>query len=104
MNADLLSLARVAAQFNLSLVVTFSKFLQDEMAFSALRQWAQPEEMFAALNKIACVEPARPMATKAAFGLTFRGKRASGSENTCVSRHFGPFRVVLAKLAKVCSC
>lgn len=52
-------LCRVAAQFNLSLVVTFSKFLQDEMAFSALRQCAQPEEMFAALNKIVCVEPAR---------------------------------------------
>jgi mannitol/fructose-specific phosphotransferase system IIA component (Ntr-type) len=41
-----------AEQPYLSLVVTFSKFLQDESAFSALRQCAQPEEMLAALKEV----------------------------------------------------
>ena len=39
-------------QRHLSLVLTFSKFLQDQTAFSALRQCAQPEEMFAALKQV----------------------------------------------------
>lgn len=41
-----------AGQPYLSLVVTFSRFLQDQTAFSALRQCAQPEEMFAALKRV----------------------------------------------------
>lgn len=41
-----------AGQPYLSLVVTFSKFLQDQTAFSTLRQCAQPEEMFAALKQV----------------------------------------------------
>ena len=36
----------------LSLVVTFAEFLKDEPAFSALRQCAQPEEMFATLKQV----------------------------------------------------
>jgi mannitol/fructose-specific phosphotransferase system IIA component (Ntr-type) len=41
-----------AGQPYLSLLVTFSGFLKDETAFSALRRCAQPEEMFAALKKV----------------------------------------------------
>ena len=41
-----------AGQPYLSLVVTFSRFLQDAKALSALHQCAQPEEMFAALQAI----------------------------------------------------
>jgi mannitol/fructose-specific phosphotransferase system IIA component (Ntr-type) len=41
-----------AGQPYLSLVVTFSKFLQGQPAFSTLRQCAQPEEMFAALKQV----------------------------------------------------
>lgn len=41
-----------AGQPYLSLVVAFSKFLQDQSAFSALHQCAQPEEMFTALKQV----------------------------------------------------
>lgn len=36
----------------LSLVLTFSSFLKDEMAFSALRRCTQPEEMLTVLNHV----------------------------------------------------
>lgn len=48
----LLALPLSAGQPYLSLVVTFSKFLQDETAFATLRHCVQPEEMFAALKQI----------------------------------------------------
>jgi mannitol/fructose-specific phosphotransferase system IIA component (Ntr-type) len=43
----------------LSLVMSFSSFFKDEMAFSALRRCAQPEEMFSVLNHFNCafIEP-----------------------------------------------
>jgi mannitol/fructose-specific phosphotransferase system IIA component (Ntr-type) len=39
----------------LSLVLTMSSFLKDEMAFSALRRCSQPEEMLTVLNHVRCV-------------------------------------------------
>lgn len=39
----------------LSLMLTFSSFLKDEMAFSALRRSAQPEEMWTVLKHVRCV-------------------------------------------------
>ena len=36
----------------LSLVLTFSSFLKDEMAFSALRRCTQPEEMWTVLKHV----------------------------------------------------
>jgi mannitol/fructose-specific phosphotransferase system IIA component (Ntr-type) len=39
----------------LSLVLTVSIFLKDEMAFSALRRCSQPEEMWTLLNHVRCV-------------------------------------------------
>jgi mannitol/fructose-specific phosphotransferase system IIA component (Ntr-type) len=43
----------------LSLVMSFSNFLKDEIAFSALRRCVQPEEMFSVLNHFNCafIEP-----------------------------------------------
>jgi len=38
----------------LSLVMSFSSFLKDEMAFSALHRCTQPEEMFSVLNYFNC--------------------------------------------------
>jgi len=39
-------------QHCLSLVLTMSSFLKDEMAFSALRRCSQPEEMLTVLNHV----------------------------------------------------
>lgn len=39
----------------LSLVLTFSSLVRDEMAFTALRRCAQPEEMLTVLNHVRCV-------------------------------------------------
>lgn len=39
----------------LSLMLTFSSFLKDEMAFSALRRCVQPEEMLTVLNHVRVV-------------------------------------------------
>jgi len=39
----------------LSLVLTMSSLLKDEMAFSALRRCSQPEEMLTVLNHVRCV-------------------------------------------------
>jgi mannitol/fructose-specific phosphotransferase system IIA component (Ntr-type) len=39
----------------LSLVLTISSFLKDEMAFSTLRRCTQPEEMWTVLNHVRCV-------------------------------------------------
>lgn len=39
----------------LSLVLTFSSLLRDEMAFTALRRSSQPEEMLTVLNHVRCV-------------------------------------------------
>ena len=44
-----------AEQSYLSLVMTFSGFLKDEMAFSALRRCVQPEDMFTVLKHVHCV-------------------------------------------------
>jgi mannitol/fructose-specific phosphotransferase system IIA component (Ntr-type) len=50
----------------LSLVLTMSSFLKNEMAFSALRRCLQPEEMLTVLNHVCCVRigsgaaPAQP--------------------------------------------
>ena len=57
----------------LSLIMSFSSFLKDEMAFSALRRCAQPEEMFSVLNHFNCayIEPHRIVAGGVATG---RGK------------------------------
>jgi len=41
-----------AGQDHLSLVVTFSKLLNDKMTFSALQRCAQPAEMFIALQQV----------------------------------------------------
>ena len=41
-----------AGQSYLSLVVTFSKFLQDKMALSVLSRCTQPEDMLAALEQV----------------------------------------------------
>ena len=48
-----------AEQPYLSLVLTFSNFLKDETACSALRRCAQPEEMFSVLSHFNCafIEP-----------------------------------------------
>ena len=51
-----------AGQPYLSLVVTFSKFLQDETAFATLRHCVQPEEMFAALKQIRLRRPGPQLA------------------------------------------
>lgn len=45
-------------QHYLSLVLTFSSFLKDEMAFSALRRCVQPEEMLSVLNHVRVVRTA----------------------------------------------
>jgi mannitol/fructose-specific phosphotransferase system IIA component (Ntr-type) len=42
-------------QCYLSLVLTMSSFLKDEMAFAALRRCSQPEEMLTVLNHVRCV-------------------------------------------------
>jgi mannitol/fructose-specific phosphotransferase system IIA component (Ntr-type) len=39
----------------LSLILTMSSFLKDEMAFSALRRCTQPEEMLTVLNHVCCM-------------------------------------------------
>ena len=39
----------------LSLVLTVSSFLKDEMAFSALRRCTKPDEMWTVLNHVRCV-------------------------------------------------
>ena len=39
----------------LSLVLTISSFLKDEMAFAALRRCAQPEEMWTVLQHVRCI-------------------------------------------------
>lgn len=41
-------------QSYLSLVLTFASFSRDKMAFSALRQCAQPEEMLNVLTRVRC--------------------------------------------------
>ena len=43
-----------AEQSYLSLIMTFSSLLKDEISFSALRQCVQPEEMFNVLNRVHC--------------------------------------------------
>jgi hypothetical protein len=57
----------------LSLVMSFSSYLKDEMAFSALRQCAQPEEMFSVLNHFNCAS-IEPHPTGVSGVATGRGK------------------------------
>jgi mannitol/fructose-specific phosphotransferase system IIA component (Ntr-type) len=49
-----------AEQNYLSLVMSFANFLKDEIAFSALRGCAQPEDMFTVLKHVHCVRMAYP--------------------------------------------
>lgn len=53
-----------AGQFYLSLMVTFSKLRHDAAGFATLRQCAQPEEMFAALQAVPLRRPGPQLATK----------------------------------------
>lgn len=58
-------------QCYLSLVLTFSSFLKDEMAFSALRRCLQPEEMLTVLGHVRVVRAAHNPAN---VSTTFAGK------------------------------
>lgn len=51
----------------LSLVLTFSSFVKDEMAFSALRRCVQPEEMLTVLSHVPVVRAAHSSANAASM-------------------------------------